>query len=494
MKRIIFLFSIALLFIAVSCSPNDNYSNGNDDVDSLLSQPRSAVVMADMSSTKTNSRAYGDTYFLTIKDLDDYIPLLFKSTKGKIVSIKVEDALSFEHYIICNVRGVVKFDTNVDCDTIGDFISGNKIDLGFTQQYLYKTILIDLYTGQVVDMKDHRLRDWMKIGFDDDYIYMSTNRRILRISKKNLNSAQYITSDLEEADVCFIAGDYVFSDNKAYLKDDSGKPFIYDHWQYFCRDNLLSRKKNSKYYYVLNYEPIGYYYQTSKWDDSYANFLVKISTEKGSIGTILGRKKIDVEKLGISKTFEIRLDSEITNSLLANTHTVENGRSHVSNDAPLASTKYDLMYNSWVEYDIETGQGYFYYFIEDDSEFGCYFEKIEHDYSKLKDIQRIYGEADNLCYAVLSKQGPNLYFVDCNNHIINFNVITGEYTESSYVVDIQSLKNKFITVSGNNVIYKELVTGSSYVTKVLDLGDLNKEPMIVDYEPTSIINLPNLSF
>ena len=141
MKRLFFLFSIALLFIAVSCSPNDNYLNGNDDVDSLLSQPRSAVVMADMSSTKTNSRAYGDTYFLTIKDLDDYIPLLFKSTKGKIVSIKVEDALSFDHYIICNVSGLVKFDTNVDCDTISDFISGNKIDLGFTQQYLYKTIL-----------------------------------------------------------------------------------------------------------------------------------------------------------------------------------------------------------------------------------------------------------------------------------------------------------------------------------------------------------------
>ena len=494
MKRNILLYAIIALLL-ISCSQDISNDSGRAVIESMISKPNGTLALITMQEPQplsNNIKSYSGGYTLSAYNGNDFIPLLFSLTDGEIVSIKATDVLLFDRYISCTVDGIIRYPNDINEENLEEHIDGNQIDCGFYDDYFYAEIIIDTKTGKIIDMSNMPFSSI--VGFDDDYIYLAIqSSRILKIDKDNLNSGEYITSDIEQTGLTYILGDYVVGSNeKAYLKDNSDVPSYTD-------GTLFGRIDARVFSYMLpndhSSSDIYVYYQSfDEYDDSKI-YVSKVSAAKGTFGKILSKTDIssDVPGIGLDSEMNYDIATKIDNGQIPNILRPYNQTaSNLSSDISLITNKYETMGNLF----ININENKCWYFIEDpSSESGIKLVVETKDYSPLKNIKSLKDRDNNDAYkAYLYQSDLDLYYLSQDNHIEYINLYTGEHRTSDYVVNLDSCSTNFMTLSGNLLVYRELVNGSEYVTKKVNITDLETSPEIVSFSITDTVSIPDFRF
>ena len=112
----------------------------------------------------------------------------------------------------------------------------------------------------------------------------------------------------------------------------------------------------------------------------------------------------------------------------------------------------------------------------------------------LDEVKNLQTSLSGNCPMYLFFDGENLYFLNNENHIACLNVLTGEYDESTYTIELESAENSYMTLSGTQLIYRVETSGSGYVTKSVDITNLRKSPVTVNYSPADVISIPDFRF
>ena len=461
------------------------FERGGYSVNSLRSRPEGNLALAVMQEggqeTARKPKSSDGTYTLTTIIDGNYVPLIFDLTNGEVVSLNAGNAIAFDHYLICNLKGIIRYENDVNEDNISEYVDGNDITCNYTETWFNGAILTDLETGQVVDitklqvLPDYDDYYWnCRIGFNADYILLPSDNRVVRISKDNLNHAEYITSDLEGVGINFVLGDYIIDDyDHAYLIDNSAAPIDIDSTVFGspgAMPYLMPSDPNAKHVYIIS-----------------GDYVCKISTAKGTFGNELAREKLDLPSSGFIYSIDI------PNALKPYTQTVEHDGYYRQNyGEPWVNSDYDLMGN------VRLADNGYYYFEETDTELGVKLVKKETagDYSCLNEVKILDYEPNGnngQRRAILYQKGKDIYFLDKNNHLRHLDIQTGICERSSYTANIRFVSEKYLTISGTQVLYKEMVTGSDYQTMAFNVEDLQTPPHVVGYETSDIINLPDFS-
>lgn len=474
MKKRLYFF-ILILFLLFSCTSEPDLEDNNQSIvdgtgksiTNLVSDIEGNIALASLQSdlqTSSTTRSFYDTYVLTSQIGADFIPIIFSMDNDRLVALSVNYAVSFDSFIICDIEGIIYFPSEINPYDIGNYIIETHINCPIEEKYFSDRILINTETKKVVSVKNIMSTN-SNLGYDENYIYLPSDGRIAKINRDNMNQAIYITSNLENIAISIVSGDYVIATNdKAYLKDDSAKASIVNFRQpsdlatYLIPDDAEHNK------YIFE---VCYYYSGNRIYQIH-----RISTEKGSIGEILGSQKFaEMSQYPDIKWFTI----DVPGILRPYMQTVRYAGAY---------------YNQFVENDIgKTGNvlysvddGICAYFIEDSaSESGvkCVVNNV--DYSILETVR------DSL---YLYEDNEYLYFLDIDGNIILINLLTGEYEKSVYAINLEETSKEWFSISGTSMLYKEMVTGSQYVTKRFDITDLYSEPIIVDYETSDIVAVP----
>lgn len=460
-----------LLFIIItaltSCSFTINTeSESGKYIATLVSNIEGSMTLAslhDVSQNESTSRALNSNYTLTAQIGLDYVPVLFYMDNNKLVSLSVSYAVCFDNYIICDVEGVISFPSEISPDNIKNYVSGTYINCTIVERSFSDRILIDTKTRKVVSIK-HLMSTNSRIGFDDNYIYLS-NGRIAKISKNNLNQAIYITPDFERAGIFIVSGDFIIAtNNKAYLKDDSDRASTVNFTEPpYLATYLVPNDLSNKYIFE-----VGYYISGDKF-----YYIDKISTGRDSVGEILNRQ----EFAQIDYISDIRwFTADIPGILKPYAQSVSYKGAYYDQ-----FTENEIGIAGNVLYSID--EGICVYFIENpelESGVQCKINNI--DYSIMTTVR------DSL---YLYEDNENLYFLDVEGHIIHIDLLTGIYEKSDYIINLEETSEEWFSISDTIMLYKEMITGSTYVTKRLDITDLHSDPIIVDYESSDIIAVPN---
>ena len=484
-KVVICIISFCFLFWLIACSPDSKQVNNS--INSMVSLPNGNIALATMKQSGLPARrADDDSYTLTVESDGNFIPLIFKLDSDENVSLNAKKAFVFDNYLLCQLSGIVRYKNEINEKNIEDYISGNIIDCDYSETWIDDTILVDLHTGQVVNITKFNVLPWydsfwsVKAGFDADNIYLESDGRILKISKDNLNSGEYITSSLESVGIDYVLGDYIYTNPLAYLIDNSDKAIQMENSWYL---------NNSSAILVPNNPEAGYVFILCSRYGSYREWILyKMSVEKGSFGKFLGQQQLSDfpgEPL-YYKSF--RLD--IPNALKPYTQTVEkDGYYHQGGIGALfAESTWDFTWNVIIDSDA------YYYFEEDDTDFGVHLvRKPVSGYSCLDDLKYGKSEWGNSEEFILYITGADIYFLTTQDKICHLNILTGFSEYSDFTIDISRFEENFIKVSGTQVIFREMITGSDYVTKTFDVTDLHTSPKIVEYELNDVISIDNFT-
>ena len=436
--------------------------------------------------TARKPKSNDGTYTLTTIIDGNYVPLIFDLNNGEIVSLNVYDAILFEHYVVCEISGIIRYEEEIDEANIEEYVDDTDINCSYREEGFGGEVLIDTLSGQVVSLdKLGSVSSW--VSFNEEYIFLNSQQRIVRIPKSNLNHAVYITSDLEAAVIDSVFGDYVICDTKAYLIDNSdvatstantllGQTTGIDILSY-----LLPSDLSAKYIYVLH---------KGNGSEDNSVYISKVSVEKGYFGDILANEKLDGSLF--ESEFRIRFRINIPNSLRPYTQTIRKSFNYTDYGGLLyANSIYDETGNVM----INCQRNSYFYFQEDDSELGARLVEVPvSGYSCLDNIKKIpFDDGYDYREAYLYQDKENLYFLNQDDRICHLNILEGTCDVSNYYVKIDRADPNFLTTSGKQIIYKEMLNGTDYVTKAFDVTDLITAPVIVDYETSDIINLPDFS-
>ncbi len=480
MKKTLYILAALMLILAASCSD----SLDNVTIEEMLSDPDEGSLALISMNGDTSTRDTEREPMLTVFTNGNYIPLIFRLSNNKIVSLETSGVITVDNYIIATISGVVIYKTRIDERNITDYITGNIINCRFEKEHFNTTILIDTENGHIVDLKDLNFEVMEKgdpVGITDDYLFLPRNNwndnyeaksQVARISRSNINSAKVITSSLKNASLRYILGDYILTVHDGseayslYLIDGSEPRKEYT----FTAPELilLPKDKNTKKAWILqnkndDFEEMstgkGSFVKTGQVSDGPGDYILSLRVDMNNPSTP-----------GITRPYDciVTLDDFQSRPFMFR-------------------NKYESMGNLFIN-----NKGYVY-FKESDGKLTKESRTFE-TFSHLDEVKNLPTTFSGNCPMYLFFDGENLYFLNNENHIACLNILTGEYDKSTYTIELESAENSYMTLSGTQLIYRVETSGSGYVTKSVDITNLRKSPVTVNYSPTDVISIPDFRF
>ena len=460
----------------------------------MLSRPNegslAVITMQDANSRAGTPRADDGLHTLTAFIDGDYIPLIFRLSDNKIVSLNAEEAIAFDHYILASIWEVFVYKGGIDETNINEYVDGNQLDCRYDKKHLDTVILIDTESGKVMDLMplfnyDVKFYD-ITVGYNDEFIFVPSREwadngneimRIARISKHDLSNARLITPDLESTYLQYVVGDYLITSDMqglegspkyAYQIDDAGQ-----------RKDLNSIGPIQQL--LIPSDPD----MKIAWINGY-----KYSTDKGNFRKV-GTDTETVYNLN-DDSLVLKVDSSVFPEITA--PYMQSKAIDGFSGAPLYSSRKDRIGNFFMD-----ASGYTYYTIDANGQL----ENVRKDISgysclaHIKKLERFTNSSEKYPMYLYFDGSKYFYFMyedGQDTRICRLDIVTGATKLSDYTVDLDSAAASYMSLSGTTLIYKTLSTGSRYTTYQVDITDLNTRPVAVDYNPGDVISIPEFRF
>lgn len=407
----------------------------------------------------------------------DRIPLLFEDSEGRTVSIEIGQAFSFDHYLICQVFGEIVYPVEVTEETVSDYVEKTDFVCPITVEPIWAMCLIDLDSGKVKDISDTLIAGFgstIYVGYDNDNLFFSTHYigstdRLVAISKSNLDSGIYISPEMDNAHISLVLDDYVACENnKAYSKDNSKEYLKLENpgdSEYYSTGDVMILEDEGKilrFNYSYPYNATGQVsyalLEFSQNADTFGRYNLIDTTNYGGIlsgtGNLICTASSDLIE-GIVSPYDRTIIVSESSSPNFPTLTRTNGNVLVS----------------------ENG---YYTVIKTAGSYEIKFEPVD------------YTEFKNTYQAFIKFEGPEMYYWSKDKHINKINFLDGSIEKSTYTIDTE-FNPEYVSLFGDNLVYKDMVTSSNYEVKSVNIKDFQTDPVVVDYSISDGINIPDFS-
>lgn len=492
MRKIASLISLLsiVMTLFVSCQNENSYPGGGSPEEPGNTNSIVRMISTDVDSLvgvsygmQHNARAVTDAdrvLALATQAINgDRIPLLFEDSRGRTVSIEIAQAFSFDHYLVCRVTGEIVYPVEITEETVTDYVEETDFVCPVTIEPIWSMCLIDLNSGKVKDISDTLIANFgstIYVGYDDENLFFSTHYigrtdRLVAVSKSNLDSGIYISPEMDNAHISLVLEDYVACENdKAYSKDNSKeylKLEIPTGGYYSSSDDVMILEDEGK---ILRFNYAYPYNITGLNQVCYA--LLEFSQDEATFGnynlldtTDYGGILFDTGNLVCTASPE-----QIEGVVSPYDRTIVVKESSTPNFPVLADTNGNVLVSE---------KGY-YTVIKTTDGYEIRFEEVD------------YTEFKNTYQAFVKMEGPEMYYWSKDKHINKVNFLNGSIEQSTYTVDTE-FNSEYVSLFGDNLVYKDMVTSSDYEVKSVNIKDFQTAPVVVDYSISDGINIPDFT-
>lgn len=525
MKRITFvLVIVTLLMLISSCDGNSGEASGGSatrfsgNPTTLTKATTDSLCVANLkfsSTAKGTDKALASSVnknnVLSYFEGKNIVPVLFRSEGGDLISLEVDAAVAFDQYILADITGILKYSIPAsEVDHFSDSVSENEVDYYVVEQSYNSRVLIDTLSKKVVEVANlfpsAAPYDSYKIGLHRDYILIGKGDIIYRINRSDLSTAKAITSDNIRRNVQFIYKDYILTGDPTYNSttpiifaiNDDETPVTMSSSVNLYTDSIIV-DSNGEFITIGRYG-LGGGYPEDNWYKYYALG----SDSDDTIDSISFGQEIRMDAFDMTinssyrePLFGIQLDSSVIENLATtynDTFIVEGVGVYgfgSKNDLKKGylSLGEALWRYEWAKGEYPnvfiTNSGY-YSVLNTNDTISMTFTPVDYD-----DYWASSGQTSLINSSFLVCRGRYLFYLDTNKIICRLDLLTGNILVGASAVNT-TLSKEWITIGGNTMIYKELTSGSSYVTKMIDLNNLSSEATEVGYSTGDIIMLNSL--